>query len=128
MKNDKKNNAAKTRHRKLLLAGACTRCMGPRTTELGFTLSLCARCADKGRLDATKRYRIKKGLPLHAKIEEKKHGPRANFVSSIERSDVHDPTAYVPSKAGRPRKMLGTLTSKQVRAATSALPLKPLGK
>lgn len=128
MKNDKKNNAAKTRHRKLLLAGACTKCMGPRTTEPGFTLSLCAACAKKNRLEATKRYRLKKGLPLHAKIEEKKHGPRANFVSSIERSNVYDPSAYVPSSTGRPRKMLGSLTRADVRAATSALPLRPPGK
>lgn len=141
--NERKRKNWTDRAVRLRLAGLCIGCMGNRTAEPGHTADRCATCAEKNRVRSRKRMREKRGVPLDAPIvpREWARGPRANLMSKINRSDEYTPEKYKPLRSGRrkpghvaqpvePRKpkRYGTLSRDDIRAATSALPLRPPGK
>lgn len=132
---------------RLRLAGLCIGCMGNKTAEPGHTADRCATCAEKNRAKSRERMRKKRGKPIDAPIvpRELARGPRANLMSTINRSDEYAPEKYTRMRPGqrkvqfvdadtgltvvqRAKKRYGTLSREDIRAATSALPLRPPGK
>lgn len=135
------NERWRDRASRLRLAGLCIRCMGNRTAEPGHTADRCAACSEKNRNASRERMRKKRGTPIDLPLVPRARGPRANLMSTVNRSDEYAPEKYKPLRSGRrkpghaaqpgePRKpkRYGSLSREDIRAATSALPLRPPGK
>lgn len=136
-----KPSSARARQLRLLDAGICTRCAKPRTAESGHTADRCAACSEKNRVKSRERMRKKRGTPIDLPLVPRARGPRPNLMSTANRSDEYAPENYKPLRSGRrkpghaaqpgePRKSkrYGSLSREDIRAATSALPLRPPGK
>jgi hypothetical protein len=145
-----KRQQEKDRRQRLLLAGMCVRCMGNRTSVLGYTSDRCAECAEKFRVKSRNRMREKRGTPMDRPTAPSKClGPRQNLMTLIHRSDVYAPETYkllrsgrrkaeqtethveakaAPTRAKKPPKLYGSLSREDIRAATATLPAKPPGK
>jgi hypothetical protein len=134
----------RARRQRMLAAGMCIRCMGPRCAVLGYTSDRCEACASKARAESVAQARKKRGTSPDRPLVPGKRGPRANLMSTLNRSDEYKPETYKPLRPGnrKPRQTephaapkapkkhgrYGTLTLEDIRRATSVLPLKPPGK
>jgi len=142
---EERRQQIEARRQRVRLAGLCIRCMGNRTAEPGHTADRCASCSEKNRNASRERMRKKRGTPIDLPLVPRVRGPRPNLMSLVNRSDEYKPETYTRMRPGqrkvqpvdadtgltvtqRAKKEYGSLSREDIRAAPSALPLRPPGK